>query len=178
MCPKELAMIMKDAFDEFEKWYAEGCSNKTVDKDALREAYTHSHLSVVSRIQMMMGDEFSEDNDENIADGEALQTWLAGAFERSVQQCAQDINLRPIMASLENFNELSMKQIRFILSAYSGKQIEGEEDDGIEGEESEARHRVFDGTIAGIGFVKDGTLNKKAVANTFRALADFYEQDW
>lgn len=41
----------------------------------------------------------------------------------------------------------------------------------------EARHRVFDGTISAIGFVKDGTLNKNTLVNTFRALADFYEKE-
>lgn len=179
MCPKELAMIMKDAFDEFERWYSEGCSYKDVDKNALGEAYSHAHLSVVARIQQIMGDVFFEDDDEKIPDGEALQTWLAGAFMRSVQQCAHDISVQPIMVSLEQYNELTMKQIRLILSAYSGKQIEGDEDVGIEGAgaEAEALHKVFDGTISAIGFVKDGTLNKAALVNTFHALADFYEKE-
>ncbi|MBQ3825118.1 MAG: hypothetical protein II811_03165 [Spirochaetaceae bacterium] len=178
MCPKEFAMILKDALDAFETWYSEGCSNKEADKDSLQEAYTHAHIGIVARLQRMMGDGFSEDDDEEIEDGEAFESFLEKAFMRKVQEYATDIAMQPIMLSLEQHNELAMKQIRAILSAYSGKVIEGDEDDGIEGEEAEARHRVFDGTLSAIGFVKDGTLNKKAVAATFRVLADFYEKEW
>ncbi len=179
MCPKEFAMIFKDALDAFETWYNESCSHKEADKEALQEAYTHAHLGIVARLQRMMGDGFTEDDDEEIKDGEAFESFLEKAFLRKVHECASDITMQPIMLSLEQYNELAMKQIRIILSAYSGKQIESnEDDDGIEGEEMEARHKVFDGTLSAIGFVKDGTLNKKAVANTFRALADFYEENW
>ena len=178
MCPKEFAMIFKDALDAFEIWYNESCSHKEADKDSLQEAYTHAHIGLVARLQRMMGDGFSEDDDENIPDGEAFETFLEKAFMRKVHECASDITMQPIMLSLEQYNELAMKQIRTILSAYSGKVIESDEDDdGIEGEEMEARHRVFDGTLSAIGFVKGGTLKKKAVADTFRALADFYEKE-
>ena len=177
MCPKEFAMIMKDALDEFENWYAESCSNKEADKESLQEAYTHAHIGIVARLQRMMGDGFSEDDDEKIPDGEAFESFIEKAFMRKVQEYATDIAMQPIMLSLEQHNELAMKQIRTILSAYSGKVIEGNEDDGIEGDEAEARHRVFDGTLSAIGFVKGGTLKKKAVADTFRALADFYEKE-
>ena len=178
MCPKEFAMIMKDALDEFENWYAESCSNKEADKESLQEAYTHAHIGIVARLQRMMGDGFSEDDDEKIPDGEAFESFIEKAFMRKVQEYATDIAMQPIMLSLEQHNELAMKQIRTILSAYSGKVIESDEDDdGIEGEEMEARHKVFDGTLSAIGFVKGGTLKKKAVADTFRALADFYEKE-
>ena len=178
MSPKELAMITKDAIDSFESWYKDDCTNKAADREALQEAYLMAHVGVVARVQMMMGDGFYEDDDEKIPDGEALQTWLTNAFTRSIQQCAHDISVQPIMVSLKQYNELTMKQIRLILSAYSGKQIESDDDDdGVEGEEMEARHRVFDGTLSAIGFVKDGTLKKQALANTFRALADFYEKE-
>lgn len=169
-------MIFKDALDAFEIWYKECCSHKEADKDSLQEAYTHAHLGIVARLQKMMGDGFSEDDDENIPDGEAFETFLEKAFMRKVQEYATDIAMQPIMLSLEQHNELAMKQIRTILSAYSGKVIESDED-GIEGEEMEARHKVFDSTLSAIGFVKDGTLNKKAVSDTFRALADFYEKE-
>ena len=36
MCPKELAMIMKDALDSFESWYKNDCKNKAADKEAKR----------------------------------------------------------------------------------------------------------------------------------------------
>lgn len=178
MCAEEFAMIMKDALDEFENWYATICKNKNADKDALCEAYTQAHIAFVSRIQQILGDGFFEDSDEKTKEGEALEDWLSGAFTRKIQEYANDINVQPIMVSLENYKELTMKQIRLILSAYSGKVIENDEDDdGIEGEEMEARHRVFDGTLSAIAFVKDGTLDKAAVARTFRALADFYEKE-
>lgn len=179
MCPKGFAMILKDALDAFETWYSEGCSNKEADKDSLQEAYTHAHIGIVARLQRMMGDGVTEDDDEKIEDGEAFESFLEKAFIRKVREYAEDIAMQPIMLSLEQYNELAMKQIRTILSAYSGKIIESDEDDdGVEGEEMEARHKVFDGTLSAIGFVKDGTLNKKAVAATFRALADFYEKEW
>ena len=44
MCPKEFAMIFKDALDAFEIWYNEGCSHKEADKESLQEAYTHAHI--------------------------------------------------------------------------------------------------------------------------------------
>ena len=178
MCPNEFMMIMKDALDEFENWYREECSHKEADKEALQEAYTHAHLGIVARLQMMLGDGFSEDDDEKIPDGEAFESFIEKAFMRKVQEYATGIAMQPIMLSIVQHNELVMKQVRTILSAYSGKVIESDEDDdGIEGAEAEARHRVFDGTLSAIGFVKDGTLNKKSVSDTFRALADFYEKE-
>ena len=84
----------------------------------------------------------------------------------------------PLRDALENHRELAMKQIYVILESYSGKKLSGPDgDDGIEGEEAQARHFVFDGTISAISSIKKGVLKKDAVVKTFRALADFYETE-
>lgn len=65
-----------------------------------------------------------------------------------------------------------------ILQAYGEKELKiYDDDDGIGGEETAVRHLVFDNVLAGIGTVRNGTLNKDAVVRTFRALADFYETE-
>ena len=65
------------------------------------------------------------------------------------------------------------------MSGYTGKKIESDEDDdGIEGAEADQRSIVFNNTLSAITLTKEGALNKKAVANTFRALADFYDSEW
>ena len=92
---------------------------------------------------------------------------------------AEQLLHEPIQETVEKYNELFMKQVYIVMSAYSGKEIKSEnDDDGIYGEENECRHQVFNNTFAAISCVKNGKLNKQAVANTFRALADFYEEEW
>ena len=39
MCAEEFAMIMKDALDEFENWYANICKNKNGTFRALADFY-------------------------------------------------------------------------------------------------------------------------------------------
>lgn len=179
MKAKEMEMIMQECVADFDKWYEEGCKNKVVDKEVLFDAYMDAQISLVKHIQETLCDNFFEDDGKEIKKGEGFSSWLLGAFTRRVHQCANNIIYSPMASSLENYHDLAMKQIKLILSAYSGKQIvNDDDDDGIEGEESEARHRVFDGTISAIAAVKEGILNKAALAKSFRALADFYEQEW
>lgn len=122
-----------------------------------------------------------QDNDaeEEIPEGQSIEAYLSGLFDRNVYNCARSIVTKPLADSFEAYKELTMKQIRLIMSAYSGKKIENDDDDdGIEGEEDMQRHTVFDSTFSAISLVKDGVLNKAGVARAFRALADFYEQEW
>ena len=120
-----------------------------------------------------------QDNDaeEEIPEGQSIEAYLSGLFDRNVYNCARSIVTKPLADSFEAYKELTMKQIRLIMSAYSGKKIENDDDDdGIEGEEDMQRHTLFDSTFSAISLVKDGVLNKAGVARAFRALADFYER--
>ena len=94
MNPKELAMIMKDSLEQFEKWYAGHPTKKASDKESLAEAYTQAQINLVAQIQQIMGDDFLIDDGKNIPEGEALQTWLTGAFTRKIQEYAHSINIQ------------------------------------------------------------------------------------
>lgn len=178
MKPQEFYLILKDAMDSFEAWYAE--EKPEGDKETLQKLYTDVHVGLVARVSAMLQDGLEEagEDDEAVQDGEGLEAYLNRQIDRKISAYANDLVYRPMVESLENYNELAMQQIRLILSAYSGKEIKSDEDDdGITGIESEMRHKVFDGTIAGIAACKKGELSKEGLVRTFRALADFYEKE-
>lgn len=179
MTPQEFVCITRDSFAEFEKWYE--TEGKNGDKEALQKAYTAAYISLMARFSKWLDDRLfgNPDEKQNIPEGEAFDFYIQGAISRQVMKYARQLLHEPIQETVEKYNELFMKQVHVIMSAYSGKEIKtADDDDGIYGEENEQRHQVFDQTFAAISFVKDGKLKKQAVANTFRALADFYEQEW
>ena len=178
MNPQEFVCITKDAMDAFEKLY-EGNSDKG-EKEALQSAYLAASSSLMGRLTKWLDDSLYANPEEevDIPEGQALDYYIRGALYRLARNCAKEMLSEPIQETIEKYNDLFMKQIYVILSAYSGKEIKNPDDDGIYGEESDCRHLVFDNTLAAISCVKEGKLNKQALANTFRALADFYEKDW
>ena len=179
MNPHEFACITKDAIADFEKWYEKNGADG--DREALQSAYLAAHASLIARFSKWLDDGLFANPDEpqNIPEGEGFDFYIQGAISRQVMKWARQLLNEPIQETVEKYNELFTRQVYVIMSAYSGKEIKSEEDDdGIYGEENEARHQVFNDTFAAISCIKSGKLNKQAVANTFRALADFYEEEW
>ncbi|MCR5725600.1 MAG: hypothetical protein K6G80_10995 [Treponema sp.] len=118
-------------------------------------------MRLVARVSALLQDglEESGDDDEPARDGEGLEAYLSRQIEQKISAYANDVVYGPMVESLENYHELAMRQIRLILGSYSGKVIKSDDDDdGVEGEKSEMRHKVFDGTLAGIAACKKDTL--------------------
>lgn len=180
MNPKEFVAITKYAMDEFEKWYELDGKNKEGSKEALKLAYLAASSSMLSKISIWVQDRlYSSDSEKDeIEENQAFETYIERAIYRLASNLADDMVNAPLRESLQDYKDLVMKQIFVILESYSGKKLSGyDDDDGIEGEEAEARHLAMDGTISAISSVKKGVLNKDGVVRTFRALADFYEKE-
>lgn len=178
MNPKEFVSILVDAKNEFENWY--NTQEKDTNKEDMESAYLAAYSTILAKISLLLGDNlYSSNDEEEIPESKAFEYYIGGALSRTVKICADDLLKQPLVDCIEKYEDLAFKQIRTIMSGYTGKKIESDEDDdGIEGAEADQRSIVFNNTLSAITLTKEGALNKKAVANTFRALADFYDSEW
>lgn len=183
MKPSEYAAIMADTFKAFESWCEE---NKADSKDKkLLEAFVGGENLVLVEFGKVAGDRLYSDgdSDEKIPEGEGISTYLKNALDLYVENLSasdsedSEQNAQSLtQISFEKYQEETFKLILVLMSAYSGKEIKTmDEDDGIEGEESEMRHQIFDSFFGAIAAVKSGVMSKEKVARTCRALADFFE---
>ena len=166
--------------EAFEKWYEEhGKEFSESSKKDLKNVYLEAATSLLATMSGWLHDRLlKSDEDDVMQEGAPLESYFQNAIDRLAVIYADEILKEPFRDALENHRELAMKQINVILESYSGKKLSGpDDDDGIEGEEAQARHLVFDGSLSALSSVKNGILKKDALVKTFRALADFYEKE-
>ena len=106
-----------------QKWYEKNGAGG--DREALQSAYLAAHASLIARFSKWLDDGLFANPDEpqNIPEGEGFDFYIQGAISRQVMKWARQLLNEPIQESVEKYNELFMRQVYVIMSAYSGKEI-------------------------------------------------------
>ena len=186
MNPKELVAILTDASNDFDAWYQDflksGKAPENVEsvKDCLSLAYTSAISGIMAKLTTWLEDSLYSGKDApSIPKGEGFDEYMKGAIYRRSEKIAKGLINLPLADAIEKNEELAYKLINGILEGYSGKVLKNnDDDDGINGIENDKRMEVMTSSLAGITYVKEGILNKKGLANAFRRVADFYDEEW
>lgn len=177
MRPSEYASIIVDAQNSFKDWCKENNADSG-DKNLL-EAYMSGLNLALVEFGKAVGDRLYEDNAADsgkIEEGKGISTYMENCLSAYVERLSEPKGESLTQISFEKYRDETFRMILTLLSSYSGKEIKTmDEDDGVEGEESEMRHQIFDGAFGTVAAIKSGVVGKEKVARAYRALADFFE---
>ncbi len=173
MKPSIFASIMVTLLKSGGEWEKEYSGNSD---EKVMAAYMAGAMKVIHTFGQVTGEVLEKDDEEPDSleiDSEALETY----FTNAVYNLCEWYRTKNAAEASDKYNVQTRQLIMELFRSYSNiPDFKEDDDDGVEGEECEGRHWIFDGVIGAIPFIKDEIVSKDGVVRGLRACADFFEK--
>ena len=176
MMPSEMAKIIMDLMEKAQKWEEKYDSEPKEEAGSKAiSAYLAGALHTLAVVQSVTGDPMECDDESAAAesDGNTLETYITDA----VSYACEGYRMRYAAQAYAEHTDETMELILEMFKGYTNNPaLKSDEDDGISGEESTARHWIFDGVLGSLPLISSRTVSKDGVVRGLRSCANYIER--